>query len=138
MVKGLSSARKAARQGYAVTLAHLLKNFIEISNSAILDLIKENLAIKGSFKGQVCHFLPWTILNNLKMPFCYFIVKFIKWCIGLVKAEKVKRCKHNSPKRACCDPIWLKPLLKTVFYWLNQTVSLFCYNVKLRFCIPIS
>lgn len=74
-MKGLSSSRKAARQGYAVTLAHLLKNFMEISNSAILELIKENLAIKGSFKGQVCHFLPKTMLNNLKNSVLLFYLK---------------------------------------------------------------
>jgi len=52
LVKGLSSSRKAARQGFATALTHVMSDFSEISSETILQLIAKHLAVQGSFKGQ--------------------------------------------------------------------------------------
>jgi len=52
LVKGLGSSRKAARQGYATALVHVLKGNPELKPELILELMSEHLAVKGSLKGQ--------------------------------------------------------------------------------------
>jgi len=52
LVKGLSSSRKAARQGYATALTQLMIEFETINTDDVFKLMVENLNIKGSFKGQ--------------------------------------------------------------------------------------
>lgn len=52
LVKGLSSSRKAARQGFATALTHVLNKFSTIDTQEVLDLMSEHLAVQGSFKGS--------------------------------------------------------------------------------------
>jgi len=51
LVKGLSSSRKAARQGFSTALTHVL-NMFEVKSDHVLELMSKHLAIQGSFKGQ--------------------------------------------------------------------------------------
>ncbi|XP_071790358.1 myb-binding protein 1A-like protein [Asterias amurensis] len=47
LVRGLASARKGARQGYAMALAELLEHIDQILLADVLKLIQEHLEIKG-------------------------------------------------------------------------------------------
>ena len=53
LVKGLSSGRKAARQGYATALTHVLIDFDQVKLHEVFEMMEKFHAIKGSFKGQV-------------------------------------------------------------------------------------
>lgn len=52
LVKGLSSSRKAARQGYATALTHILKEFQNVTTDTILELMSKHLAVTGALKGH--------------------------------------------------------------------------------------
>lgn len=52
LVKGLSSSRKAARQGFATALTQLMNEFTDVSADDIIDLMSKHLLVQGSFKGQ--------------------------------------------------------------------------------------
>eukprot|EP00794_Sanderia_malayensis_P009944 gene9944-10964_t len=52
LVKGLSSSRKGARQGYATALVHFLAQFDDVDISTVFDLMNKSLFVKGSFKSQ--------------------------------------------------------------------------------------
>ena len=53
LVKGLASSRKGARQGFATALTEIINLFDCVSVQSILQLIKENLEVAGSYKSQV-------------------------------------------------------------------------------------
>lgn len=53
LVKGLGSSRKAARQGFATALVHVMLQHPEIKADTVLQLVKEHLTVKGSYKSQV-------------------------------------------------------------------------------------
>jgi len=52
LVKGLSSSRKAARQGFATALTHLMNEFHNITADDVMELMSKHLTVQGSFKGQ--------------------------------------------------------------------------------------
>ena len=51
LVKGLSSSRKAARQGFSTALTHVM-NLFNVESEHVLSLMSKHLAVQGSFKGQ--------------------------------------------------------------------------------------
>lgn len=71
-MKGLGSSRKAARQGFATALVHVLYNLsTDITLQNIFDLISEHLEVRGNYKCQV------GVKNGLSR-FCFRIFMFIK------------------------------------------------------------
>ncbi|XP_065640104.1 myb-binding protein 1A-like protein isoform X1 [Hydra vulgaris] len=52
LVKGLSSGRKAARQGYATALTHVLLCFDQINLAEVFEMMEKFNSVKSSFKGQ--------------------------------------------------------------------------------------
>lgn len=52
LVRGLSSSRQGARQGYAVALGELLRRFPSIHLDSVLELIEEYLKVSASAKSH--------------------------------------------------------------------------------------
>lgn len=100
LITGLSSSRKGARQGYATALTQLLTNFQNINVEKVYDLMKENLATKGSFRSQeerdaffgqaFCHAAIYQAVfqrdedKEKNMP---FVSKTLEGLLGLMKKK---------------------------------------------------